>query len=179
VPALDRCREATEVRRRWLAEWLTRQTPPKGAAGFIAGTVAVCADLFTSVDGNHQAEWLGQSVSGYGRSDALAALIDRADKRRPQVLTLALVLAACEAHVGKDTWRCDGTTDRHGPNLRFLASHGCTLARSRTTPSATNPSNPEPIGCRLCSGGGTSPTQGGTDAESRRRDAVLAGGGLA
>jgi hypothetical protein len=37
-------------------------------------------------------------------------------------------LAACEAHVAKDTWRRDGTTDWHGPYLTHLAANGYTLA---------------------------------------------------
>ena len=120
---------ATDVRRAWLAEWLTRKTPPKGTAGFVATMIAAHPDLLPNLDANRlAAEWLGQPAPGYGRSDALADLIGNADERRAQVITLALVLAACEAHVGKDTWRRDGTTGWHGPYLRFLAEHGYTLA---------------------------------------------------
>jgi ParB family chromosome partitioning protein len=121
---------ATEVRRAWLAEWLTRKTPPKGTFGFVAGMIAAHPDLLPDLDANRlAAEWLGQPpASGYGRSDALADLIGNADERRAQVITLALVLAACEAHVGRDTWRRDGTTGWHGPYRGFLADHGYTLA---------------------------------------------------
>ncbi|MGH3465984.1 MAG: hypothetical protein ACRDP9_31320 [Kribbellaceae bacterium] len=119
---------ATEVRRLWLAEWLTRKTPPKGTAVFVAGMIAAHPDLLPDIDGNHlAAEWLGQPA-GYGRSQDLADLIGNSDDRRAQVLTLALVLAACEAHVAKDTWRRDGTTDWHGPYLRFVGEHGYGLA---------------------------------------------------
>ena len=86
--------------------------------------------LLTDVDANHlAAEWLCQPASGFGRSQGLADLIGNADERRAQVPTLALVLAACEAHVAKDTWRRDGTTGWHGPYLSFLADHGYTGGR--------------------------------------------------
>ena len=62
--------------------------------------------LLTDVDANHlAAEWLCQPASGFGRSQGLADLIGNADERRAQAPTLALVLAACGAHVAKDTWR--------------------------------------------------------------------------
>jgi len=52
---------ATDVRRAWLAEWLTRKTPPKGIAGFVAGMIAAHPDLLPDLDANHlAAEWLGQ-----------------------------------------------------------------------------------------------------------------------
>jgi ParB family chromosome partitioning protein len=120
---------ATGVRRAWISGWLARKTPPKGTAGFVATMIATHPHLLTSLDGNHlAADWLGQSAPGYGRSDALVGLIGQADERRAQVIVLALVLAACEAHVGKDTWRRDGTTDWHGPYLHFLAANGYALA---------------------------------------------------
>ncbi|MGH3658955.1 MAG: ParB/RepB/Spo0J family partition protein, partial [Micromonosporaceae bacterium] len=46
---------ATEVRRLWLAEWLTRKTPPKGTAVFVAGMIAAHPDLLPDIDGNHLA----------------------------------------------------------------------------------------------------------------------------
>jgi len=91
--------------------------------------IAAHPDLLPDIDGNHlAAEWLGQESSAYQRSQGLTDLIGQADDRRTQVLTLTIVLAACEAHVAKDTWRRDGTTSWHGPYLRFLAANGYTLA---------------------------------------------------
>jgi ParB family chromosome partitioning protein len=121
-------KSATAVRRAFLREFLTRKTPPNGTAPFVAGMLANHAHLL-GYDGNHlAADLLGQESGTYGPSDALAELIEQADDRRAQVITLALVLAACEANGRDDTWRRDGTTSWHGPYLTYLAANGYTLA---------------------------------------------------
>ena len=63
---------ATDVRRAWLADWLTRRTPPKGSAGFVATMIAAHPDLLPDLDGHRlAAELHGQPVPDYGRSDRL------------------------------------------------------------------------------------------------------------
>jgi ParB family chromosome partitioning protein len=120
---------ASDVRRAWIRDFVTRKTPPKGTAPFVAAMLARDPELLVSLGGNHlAAELLGEHAGTYGRSDALDRLIEQADDKRAQVLTLALVLAACEAHVLKDTWRGDGCHSWHGRYLRFLADHGYTLS---------------------------------------------------
>jgi ParB family chromosome partitioning protein len=57
------------------------------------------------------ADLLGLPASAFGPNDALGQLIEQAEDRRAQVITLALVLAACEANVVGGTWRRDGTTE--------------------------------------------------------------------
>lgn len=111
----------------------------------MAGLIAEHPHLLPDIDGNQlAAEWLGQESSGYRRSQGLADVIRQSDDRRAQVITLALVLAACEANVRGDTWRRDGTTDWHGDYLTYLAANGYTLAEVRTKPPATKP--PDGVG---------------------------------
>jgi hypothetical protein len=54
--------------------------------------------------------------------------VDQLLERDPAGRVIGCEPAACEAHVGKDTWRRDGTTGWHAPYLGFLAEHGYTLA---------------------------------------------------
>src|SRR5450759_641030 len=74
-------------RRDGLRTLLTRKTPPKGTAGFVAATLADHAEIVAQVGGNHlAADLLGCEAATYGRSAGIAALVDAASDARAQVL---------------------------------------------------------------------------------------------
>lgn len=128
-------RSAETVRRDWLTTFLTRQKPPKGAAGFIAGSLARADHEITQAQtsGNKLAAeifGLGDTAkTGYGRSANAPALLKHlatASEARATVVTLGLILAAYEERTGVHSWRAnDQATTRY---LRFLETNGYELA---------------------------------------------------
>jgi len=122
-------------RRDGLRTLLTRKTPPKGTAGFVAATLADHAEIVAQVGGNHlAADPLGCEAATYGRSAGIAALVEAASDARAQVLTLALVLAGYEYATDVNSWRrVDPATRRY---LRFLADCGYTLSTWSAAPAA-------------------------------------------
>ncbi|QTJ71285.1 ParB N-terminal domain-containing protein (plasmid) [Rhodococcus sp. ZPP] len=127
---------ATTVRRDFLRTLLTRKTPPKSAAKFVAATLAADPRLLTE----HKAgEVVGEILgnSGIATSEALVTMVDKASDNRAQVITLALVLAGLEARMVKDAWRW--RPQGSAGYFAFLAENGHTLteveeviARTRT-----------------------------------------------
>lgn len=116
---------AEPVRRDYLRALLTRRTPPKGSAAFVATALARDADTVARVGGNHlAADLLGCDPTGWGRNTAIADLITQASDARAQVLGLALVLAAYEDDLTPAAWRhVRPTTQRY---LGFLSDTGYT-----------------------------------------------------
>ncbi len=118
---------AETVRRDWLRSFVQRKTAPKGTAGFVATALALDADVVADIDGNHfTAELLGCEATGYGRSQALAALVPDASEARAQVLVLAQVLGAYEARTDRNDWRSVRPHTRR--YLEFLAEQGYVLS---------------------------------------------------
>lgn len=119
---------AEVVRRDWLRDFAKRKTPPKGAAAFIAQTLAgermwlsdyrVPAIVVELLGGNAQS-----SLDTH-----VAKLLKGATENRAQVVALAQILAAVEATTSQQTWRSDGTTSLGGRYLRFLESAGYPLS---------------------------------------------------
>jgi hypothetical protein len=98
---------AIEVRRKWLKTFLTRKTPPKGTAAFVAGIVTDDSHVLSS-DGKRLAhELLGLKSTGsmYGHGSDLAKAAEKATEGRAQVILLATVLAACEDNMDRTSWR--------------------------------------------------------------------------
>ncbi len=102
---------AQTVRRRWLKEFLTRKTAPKGTAAFM---LAIMADLGMDVDramggGRRLAhELLGLGEPGMGRAGQASKLVEaagNASDARAQVIALAFVLACCEDQIDRTEWR--------------------------------------------------------------------------
>lgn len=128
-------RSAETVRCEWLTTFLTRQKPPKGAASFIAGSLARADHEITQAQtsGNKLATELfgldDTGKTGYGRTANSAALLKHlatASEARATVVTLGLVLAAYEERTGVHSWRAnDQATTRY---LRFLETNGYELA---------------------------------------------------
>ncbi|KAA0093578.1 nuclease [Mycolicibacterium sp. P1-18] len=120
---------AQEVRRAFVRDTLvSRNTPPKGSAVFVAGCLERGPGLLAEHGGR---QLLGELLGLCGATvrDAVDQLTGDA---RAQVLLLAMVLAALEGRTPKDAWRCTAGqyTPAPGPAdyLRFLAGHGYPLS---------------------------------------------------
>jgi len=116
-------RSAEVVRRDWLAGFLTRKAAPKGAAAFVAGSLARADhDLRkASESSNPLAERLLGASSG-----TLAGTVATATDSRAQVISLGLVLAAYEQGTGTHSWR--SVSNATGRYLRYLGTCGYELA---------------------------------------------------
>jgi len=124
-------RSAETVRRRWLREFLTRKTPPKSTATFIAACLANGDHaLRKAMEQGHPlaGELLGLAKdTGTRRARvAVPTMIGAASEPRAQVIALGLVLAAHENATGVHTWRRKSDSD--GRYFAFLAANGYTLS---------------------------------------------------
>lgn len=132
VLALNKLGDAAlSVRRDFVKKLLTRKTPPKGAALFVAECLARDGALLTNYNAlDTTAELLGVD-NGETVAKLVADLPANGDGRA-QVLTLALVLGALESRTPKDAWRTN--TDSWGHHvgseeyLRWLADNDYPLA---------------------------------------------------
>ena len=108
------------------------KTPPKGAAIFVAASLARDSYLLTGHNGlDTSAELLG--VDSAEAVAKIAAGLAANGDGRAQVITLALVLGAAEARTPKDAWRNAATSQwshvvSSGDYLRWLADNGYPLA---------------------------------------------------
>ncbi|MFI5843894.1 ParB/RepB/Spo0J family partition protein [Catenuloplanes sp. NPDC051500] len=112
---------ATTVRREWLTGFLSRKTAPKGAAAFVADSLAR-PGLVLERGWDLAYELIrvdGPRPSWHRESNAFADLVGKSSEARAQVLALGLVLAAYEEPLkDKSSWREPGSsTVRY---LRFL-----------------------------------------------------------
>lgn len=134
VIALNKLGEAAlNVRRQFVKTLLSRKTPPKGAAIFVAGRLAGDPHLLTDYKADEiTAELLGvETLTGTlgspvkGVARLVEALPDNGDSRA-QVITLGLVLGALETRTPKDAWRkSKWDQDRSlKPYLEFLMGNG-------------------------------------------------------
>jgi len=104
-------RSAEPVRREWLAGFVTRKTPPKGAEALIAESVLTGHHtLSKAMDHRHPRliALLGiEAPSGYyGSSEAVESLLAKQHSPKAQVaLLLCAVIAAWEDTTGVHTWR--------------------------------------------------------------------------
>ena len=125
----------TTLRREHLTALLARKTAPKGAAVWVAATLAGSPDLLTE---GKAGEVLREVVPGADDHPGIEGLLAKATDARAQVLTLALVLTALEARMAgtdKSWWRAspqtrwtpDGLPRGAARYLAFLTEHGYTL----------------------------------------------------
>ncbi|MEO9236755.1 MAG: hypothetical protein ABI418_01560, partial [Jatrophihabitantaceae bacterium] len=137
---------AEKVRRAWLATFLTRKSPPKGSAAFLAGELITGSHQLRSAMEHGRASMLHQLL-GVTDRDQADQLVTTATEARAQVLSLAVVLAAYEASTSKDTWRNGNET--MGRYFAFLAANGYPLAEVEKL-CLPKPSTkaPGPQGCR-------------------------------
>jgi ParB family chromosome partitioning protein len=125
-------RAAEKVRRRWLKEFLTRNTPPDGALRIILPALAAAdSEMHHAIEHGHQlaAELFDLKPHGYGGNRAeLGAMIEEAPDGRAQVIALALVLAAYEASLSVQTWRYPAAASAAARYLNMLAVWGYGLS---------------------------------------------------
>lgn len=132
VLALNRLGDAAlGVRREFVKKLLARKTTPKGAALFVASSLARESYLLTNPEAlDTSAELLGVD-SGQAVAQLVADLPANGDGRA-QAITLALVLGALESRTPKNAWR-DGLNGwghrvSSGDYLRWLAEQDYPLA---------------------------------------------------
>jgi ParB family chromosome partitioning protein len=129
----DAWRSAEKVRRAWLQDFLTRRTPPKGSATFVATALAhgdhALSRAFTN--GNHRARDLfrlghltdeADDTADRRRGKTLTGLLDGASDNRALVVALGMILAAYEDAWSTDTWRRPSPADVR--YLMFLMANG-------------------------------------------------------
>ena len=116
-------RSAAAVRKDWLARFLTRKTAPKGAAAFVAGSLARADyDMRKALESPHL---LSHRLLG-GSSRTLAGTVATATDSRAQVISLGLVLAAYEQGTGIHSWR--NVSEATGRYLHYLGTCGYEMA---------------------------------------------------
>jgi ParB family chromosome partitioning protein len=126
-------RSAEKVRRTWLTDFLTRRTPPKGTASFLATCLIHGDHALTKAFGNghHRAHDLFRLGHLTGEADSpetrrtdrtLTDLLDNATDHRALVVVLGLVLGAYEDSWSTDTWRRPSTADAR--YLMFIVANG-------------------------------------------------------
>lgn len=126
-------RAALSVRRKWLAGFLQRTTPPKHLHLQLLIALAESHDHLRDGIGLNTAyacKLMGLKQPAAGRKHPMAAKAARANTNQLQLMTLAIVLAAFEQHYDKDytvnTWRSPRTDDRL--YLRMIAEWGYPLS---------------------------------------------------
>ena len=132
VIALNKLGEAAEsVRRQFITDKiLSRKTPPKGAAIFVATMLTRDLGLLN----DYRASQTATELLGVTDLDAIRAQITALPATgdgRAQIITLALILGSLEARTAKDAWRGMNGYNRYvGPAelLAFLQKNGYTPA---------------------------------------------------
>ncbi|MFF0818406.1 ParB/RepB/Spo0J family partition protein [Rhodococcus sp. NPDC003318] len=121
---------AETVRMDWLKKQATRKTAPKGAAAFIANTLATRAQLLTSYrTGRIRNDILGTKdadTTSYRPEPGVVPLIAKASDARALVLSWIQTLAAHEAVTNNHCWRNYYSDTAH--YLRYIESLGYTLS---------------------------------------------------
>jgi ParB family chromosome partitioning protein len=126
-------RSAEKVRRAWLRDFLTRRTPPKGSAAFVAAALAHGDHALSHAFGNgHQRARdlfrLGHltdeadDTAARRQGETLTDLLDGATDNRALVIALGIILATYEDAWTTDTWRRPSPADAR--YLTFLMANG-------------------------------------------------------
>lgn len=118
---------AEQVRQAWVKDkLLTRKTPPKGAAIFVATVLSAHPTLLTGTRSLDTArELLG--LADRGSIDKSVKALPPTGDGRATVVLLGLVLGALEAETPKDAWR-HSYTPYSKDYLTFLAANGYELS---------------------------------------------------
>ncbi|ORA26314.1 ParB/RepB/Spo0J family partition protein [Mycobacterium aquaticum] len=118
---------AAHVRREFVTKLLTRKTPPKGAAIFVADCLVRDPALIKEFHGaTRTAKMLG--VDSTAELKKLVNDLAPTADGRAQVITLGLVLGALEARTPKDAWRYRGYDEvKAADYLRFLVANSYEL----------------------------------------------------
>ena len=119
-------KSATVVRKEWIAGFLARKTPPKGAAGYVATELALGSHPIRRA--MERAHDLAATLLGGDAShprQAITNMCASATDARAQVIALAMVLGAVEDSTDVRTWR--NPTDVIKRYFTLLAANGYTL----------------------------------------------------
>ena len=134
-------KSATAVRRDFVTQLLTRKTPPKGSASYVAVELALGSHpLRRALERAHQ---LTATLLGVDDSHARQAITDQASTAadaRAQVITLGLVLGAIEESTDVHTWREPSEVIRR--YFAFLAANGYALSEVEQIAAGTHKANP-------------------------------------
>lgn len=147
---------ATGVRQRFLKTFLARKSPDKGSAAFVAGELLLGG--FEIRRAMERGSTMLYELLGYKDRDArkaAAAAAATTTDARAQVLSLAVVLAAIEESLSRDTWR--NPSAAAGRYFTFLTAHGYQLSdveqlvlpkkkTTRKTSDKATPSDPNQAG---------------------------------
>ncbi|KRF09320.1 hypothetical protein ASH00_06755 [Arthrobacter sp. Soil782] len=104
---LAKCREATEVRHQWLTTLLSRKNPPTSWARFTATTLANYGNSVAKATAQKQdlaAGFAGVTEPGYRSYKELT----EKNSTNPNIAVLAMMLAAHESDLSRDSWRRPG-----------------------------------------------------------------------
>lgn len=120
-------KSAETVRREWLATFLSRKTPPKGAAAYVAAELARGQHMLRrAMERGHEYAATLLSAETSNPRQSVAVLAGKASDPQAQVIALGLVLGAVEDSTGTHTWRNpDDAVKRY---FAFLAANGYTLS---------------------------------------------------
>ncbi|WP_071289304.1 ParB/RepB/Spo0J family partition protein [Mycolicibacterium llatzerense] len=115
---------AAQVRQAWVKDkLLTRKTPPKGAAIFIATQFSAHPSLLAG----HRADDTAAAMLGSESVSKSVKALPPTGDGRATVILLGLLLGALEAETPKDAWRRSYTTYSKD-YLTFLAANGYELS---------------------------------------------------
>lgn len=125
VVALNKLGVAAEqVRQAWVKDkLLTRKTPPKGAAIFIAAQLSAHPSLLVG----HRADDTAAAMLGTESVSKSVTALPPTGDGRATVILLGLLLGALEEETPKDAWR-QGYTTYSKDYLTFLAANGYELS---------------------------------------------------
>ena len=122
---LEKCREATKVRREFVKTLLARKQAPKGWQYFTVHAITHHSETASGYDGKVAAEMVGAKVEETNRW-GWNPLRDHVAKTeaRPEFSLIALVCAGYEKTIAKDSWRSPSQT--HRDYLNQLVTWGYT-----------------------------------------------------
>ena len=99
------------MRREWLTTFLSRKTPPKGAEALICEAVVTGPHfLYKAMENNHPMlrtlSGVGADKTRWDSAGELSTIVAKGNTPKAAIMTtLAAVVAAWEATLGKHTWR--------------------------------------------------------------------------
>ena len=135
APRLDKCREAAEVRKRWLVSLFARRTAPREVAPFVARQLLTMPDPLRSGLAAAPGRLLFSEITGQPAASWLEACDTVAAGRVPLLLLGPVATAFEQAMIeaeGKNTWRLDRYSPcpraEAGRYLAFLGTLGYQLS---------------------------------------------------
>ena len=113
---------AITTRRQWVTEYLTRKTPPKGAAAWVAQRHCLDSTILT----DYHARGTAETLLGFD-FHTVASALETVSDQRAQVITLGQVFGGFDSRIQKDSWR--GAVRGVADYLHYLQSLGYPLSQ--------------------------------------------------